>query len=142
MSDIIEVTTDKLAELSTPILTKTTTNSSEINAIFNIYIGTPKEFKCYYGESEDNLNMEGEVISTTNSSATCKIKNLQEGKKYYITLSISNDDYTKISEIYTVKTDYNTPTKSDLNNSSSTTNSIDAYFTKAIEMRKSNGKKE
>lgn len=137
MSDVIEVTTDKLAELSTPILTKTTTNSSEINAIFNIYIGTPKEFKCYYGESEDNLNMEGEVISTTNSSATCKIKNLQEGKKYYITLSISNDDYTKISEIYTVKTDYNAPTKSDLNNSNSTTNSIDAYFTKANNVEES-----
>lgn len=127
--DIFEVTTNQLVELSEPVLINTKSLDNSIEANFNVYLGNPTNYSCRYGLDKSSLNNEGKIINKTNTSATCKLENLEEGKVYYVSLSATNDDFTKISEIYSVKTEYKTPSKSILNDSQIDANSITANFT-------------
>lgn len=129
--DIFEVTTNQLTELSTPVLIESTSTNAEIAAIFNTYLGNPTEYSCNYGTSINNLNMKGNIIYKTNTTATCQLSNLNEGQNYYISLTASNEDYQKISDTYALKTEYSTPNKVTLNSKNISTNSLDLTFTKS-----------
>lgn len=131
-SSIFEVTTNGLSELSTPVLTSTNSNSSEIDVIFNIYKGNPNEYNCSYGYNKNSLDKTGVIIENTNSQATCRLSELSEGTSYYVQLTAKNEDFEKKSEIYEVKTEFNSPTKSILENQTSTEDSITATFSKGI----------
>lgn len=127
-SEIIEISTNELSELSEPILTTTKNNSNEIDATFNIYKGKPSQVTCKYGIDKNDLDKEGTIINKTDSLATCRLSDLDEGQSYFVKLIATNDDFTKESQISTVKTEFTKPTKSVLNSKKITENSFIAYF--------------
>lgn len=130
--NIFKITTNQLVELSTPVLIESQSNANEINAAFNIYTGNPEEFSCLYGIDKNNLNLKGTITNQTNSMAECRLSNLKEGNSYFVKLIASNQDFTKESEIYELKTDFVSPTKSKLNSIETTPNNAEVLFEKTF----------
>jgi hypothetical protein len=107
-SEIYEVKTDYITPTKAKLINSDSTNS-QINVTFSKTENT-KKYVCYYGESNSNLNLEGN-ISIDGDYVKCLFDNLNENSDYFVRMVSINGDKNVSSDIFKIRTKNLTPEK-------------------------------